>query len=263
MDNVAVVTGGARGIGRAVAELLVEKGYAVVVTDIDGEAARRTASEIRAVEGVTQDVRDEDSHAAVAEAAARHGRLAVWVNNAGVGDHGTLHETSSEAVRRLVDVNLLGVIWGMRAALDAFARTGGQGDVVNIASASALGPVPSLAVYAATKAAVVSVTTSAALETPEQVRVHALCPDGVDTEMVRAMADHSPAKALVHSSGRLLGTEEVAAAAVGLIGSRRVVRTIPAWRAPVIRIGHFVPSGSKGAFKAFEHIGRRVMHKRG
>lgn len=263
MGNVAVVTGGGRGIGRAIAELLVKRGYDVVVTDIDGEAARRTAEEISAVEGITQDVRDEDSHAAVAEAASRHGRLAVWVNNAGVGDHGTLHETSSEAVRRLVDVNLLGVIWGMRAALDAFAKSGTPGDVVNIASASALGPVPTLAVYAATKAAVVSVTTSAALEAPTGVGVHALCPDGVDTQMVREMADHAPAKALVHSSGRLLGTDEVAAAAVGLIGSRRVVRTIPGWRAPIIRIGHFVPSTSKGAFKAFELFGRRVMNRRG
>ena len=262
MRNVAVVTGGARGIGRAVAEKLVGRGYAVVVTDIDGEAARRTAEEIHAVAGVAQDVRDEASHAAVVQDAETHGRLAVWVNNAGVGDHGTLHETSSEGVRRLVDVNLLGVIWGMRAALDAFSRNGRRGDVVNIASASALGPVPTLTVYAATKAAVVSLTTSAALETPKGIRVHALCPDGVDTEMVRAMAEGSTAKALVHSSGRLLTTEEVADAAVALIGSRRVVRTIPAWRAPIIRIGHFVPSGSQGAFKAFELFGRRVMSRR-
>ena len=106
MNKVAVVTGAGRGIGRAVAELLVKDGYAVVVTDVDGEVARRTAAEIGAVEGLAQDVRDEQSHAVASAAAATHGRLAVWVNNAGVGDDGTLAQLSSESVRRLVDTGL-------------------------------------------------------------------------------------------------------------------------------------------------------------
>ncbi len=164
MDS-AVVTGAGRGIGRAVAAGLVERGYAVVVTDVDGDAARRTASEIGAVAGLEQDVRDEATHAAVAAEAARHGRLAVWVNNAGVGYDGTLTDVTSERVDALVDVNLKGVLWGMRAALAAFGP--GGGDVVNVASISGLGPVPGLAVYAATKAAVVSITMSAAVEAPD------------------------------------------------------------------------------------------------
>ena len=258
--NVAVVTGGARGIGRAIAELLVRRGYAVVLTDVDGEGARRTASEIGAAEGLAQDVRDEASHTAVAKAAAAHGVLTVWVNNAGVGYDGTLAELESDQVRALVEVNLLGVMWGMRAAMHAFGE--GEGDIVNIASLSALGPVPALAVYAATKAAVLSVTTSAAIEAADGVRVHALLPDGVDTPMVDAMREDRAAKALVHSGGGLLTANEVAAAAVGLIGSRRVVRTIPAWRSPVVRIGSFVPSHAGAPFKLFEKVGRRVMARR-
>ena len=256
----AVVTGGARGIGRGVAALLVERGYAVVITDIDGEAARRTASEVGASEGLAQDVRDEASHLAVAEAAGRYGRLAVWVNNAGVGDPGSVGELSSEAVNRVVDVNLKGVLWGMRAALGAFGAR--SGDIVNISSLSAMGPVPGLTVYAATKAAVLSATMSAALEAPRQVGVHVLCPDGVDTVMVEEMPDNSAAKALVHSSGGLLTVDEVAQAAVDLIGSRRVVRSLPAWRGPVVRVGSFIPSRSRGAFRAFELVGRRVMKRR-
>jgi NAD(P)-dependent dehydrogenase (short-subunit alcohol dehydrogenase family) len=259
MDKVAVVTGAGRGIGRAVAELLVRNGYAVVVTDVDGEAARRTAEEIGAVEGVHQDVREEASHAAVAEAAARHGRLVVWVNNAGVGDDGTLVDLSSESVQRLVGVNLLGVIWGMRAAITAFGE--GGGDVVNIASASGIGPVPGLSVYAATKAAVVSLTASTALELPQRVRVHAVLPDGVDTEMVKVMRHHG-AKALVHSGGRLLSVDEVAQVAVAMIGGRRVIRTIPAWRGPLIRVGNIAPSRSGGAFRLFERLGHRVVQRR-
>ena len=258
-SDVAVVTGAARGIGRSVAERLVGRGYAVVVTDLDADRVRRTAEEVGAVGWVAQDVRVEASHGQVAAEAARHGRLAVWVNNAGVGDDGTLTEVTSESVRRLVEVNLMGVLWGMRAALAAFGPQGG--DVVNVASASALGPVPGLSVYAATKAAVVSVTTSASVEAPRGVRVHALCPDGVDTDMVAAMRPDGPAKAIVHSGGRLLTVEEVADAAVALIGSRRVVRTLPTWRAPLIRAGSLLPSQTKGGFKAFELLGRRVMRR--
>lgn len=255
--NSAVVTGAGRGIGRAVAEHLVRGGYAVVVTDLDADAARRTAAEVGAAAGVGQDVRDEASHAEVAREAARHGALRVWVNNAGVGYDGTLTQVDSAHVDALVDVNLKGVLWGMRTALAAFGPDGG--DVVNIASASGLGPVPGLSVYAATKAAVVSVTMSAAVEAPRGVRVHALCPDGVDTAMVEAMRPDGPAKAIVHSSGRLLTVDEVAAEAVALVGSRRVVRTLPSWRGGLIRAGALVPSQTRGGFAAFELVGRRVM----
>lgn len=257
---VAVVTGAARGIGRAIAQQLVGQGYAVLVTDVDEPAVRRTADVLGAVAGLGQDVRDEASHAAVAAEAARLGRLAVWVNNAGVGDDGTLAGLPSESVRRLVEVNLLGVLWGMRAAMAAFGPRGG--DVVNVASASAHGPVPGLAVYAATKAAVLSATTSAAVEAPRGVRVHALCPDGVDTQMVAEMDPAGPARAIVHSSGRLRTVDETAAAAVALVGSRRVVRTLPAWRAPVIRLGALLPSRTGPGYKAAEWLGRRVMSRR-
>ena len=256
----AVVTGAGRGIGRAIASRLVRRGYQVVAADIDTALVRRTAAEIGAAEAVTQDVRDEDSHRSLAAAAAEHGRLAVWVNNAGVGDDGALAELSSEQVRRLVEINLLGVTWGMRAALDALGPEGG--DIVNVASASGLGPVPGLSVYAATKAAVVSLTTSVAVEAPRGVRVHALCPDGVDTDLVAAMAHDGAAKALVHSGGRLLTVDEVGREAVALIGSRRVVRSLPAWRGGLIRAGSLAPSVSGQGFALMAGLGRRVIRRR-
>lgn len=259
MDS-AVVTGAGRGIGRGIAELLVIRGYAVVVTDVDGDAARRTAGEVGAVAGLEQDVREEASHARAAREATRHGDLKVWVNNAGVGHDGTLCGVTSEQVDALVDVNLKGVLWGTRTALATFGPDGG--DVVNVASSSGLGPVPGLSVYAATKAAVVSLSMSASIEAPRGVRVHALCPDGVDTQMVAEMDPDGSAKATVHSSGRLLQVEEVAREAVALVGSRRVVRTLPAWRGGLIRMGQLAPSRSEAGFKAFELLGRRVMARR-
>jgi NAD(P)-dependent dehydrogenase (short-subunit alcohol dehydrogenase family) len=256
----AVVTGGARGIGRGIAEIMVRRGYQVVLTDVDGEAARRTAEEIGAAAGLHQDVRQEASHLEVVEEARRHGPLSAWFNNAGVGNDGALMELSSASVEQLVQVNLMGVMWGMRAALDAFGPEGG--DIVNTASLSGHGPVPGLSVYAATKAAVVSLTMSVHVESPRNVRIHALCPDGVDTAMVDGMKHDGRAKALVHSGGRLLTVAEAAQAAVALMGTSRVVRSVPAWRAGLMRVTSVTPSVSMKAEKVFLWEGRRRMRRR-
>ncbi len=254
-----VVTGAARGIGRGIAERMVARGHRVVISDIDGAAARRTAEEIGAAAGLAQDVRDPAGHATVAEAALAHGPLTAWFNNAGVGYDGNLADLSEEAVRALVEVNLLGVIWGTRAAIAAFGPAGG--DIVNTASLSAHGPVPGLSVYAATKAAVVSLTMSVSTEVPRRVRVHALCPDGVDTQMVADMDDRGTAKALVHSGGRILTVDEAADAAVGLVGGRRVVRTVPVWRGALSRSTALTPALSGHALGTFTWVGRRVMRR--
>ena len=164
---------------------MVARGHRVVVTDLDGEGAARTASEIGAAEGLAQDVRDAASHRSVAAAAARHGVLTAWFNNAGVAFDQDLADLTDEQVQATVEVNLLGVMWGTRAAIDAFGDAGG--DIVVTASLSALGPVPNLSAYAATKAAVLSLTTSVNLETPRNVRLHAVCPDGVATPMLEGM----------------------------------------------------------------------------
>jgi NAD(P)-dependent dehydrogenase (short-subunit alcohol dehydrogenase family) len=259
MDS-CVVTGGARGIGRGIAERMVGRGYAVLVTDVDEEAARRTAGEIGAAEGLALDVRDPDAHRAAAEAAAEHGPLTAWFNNAGVGDDGRLDQLTDEQVRRLVEVNLLGCLWGMRTALAAFG-TGG-GDVVNTASLSGLGPVPGYAVYAATKAAIVSATMSVSAEVPQAVRVHALCPDGVQTALLDAQDKNGLGSQLVHSGGRILTVDETADAAVALIGSRRVVRSLPRWRSVVIRTSSLAPSAAGPAATFFAARGRRAIAKR-
>jgi NAD(P)-dependent dehydrogenase (short-subunit alcohol dehydrogenase family) len=212
------------------------------------------------VAGVEQDVRDPGSHRSVAATAAEHGRLAVWVNNAGVGDDGRLAELTDEQVRRLVEVNLLGYAWGMRAALAAFDGRGG--DIVNVGSLSGLGPVPGLSVYAATKAAVVSLTMSVSAEVPRQVRVHTVCPDGVATALLDGMDDSALGSQLTHSGGRILTVDETADAAVALVGSRRVVRTVPTWRGALVRTTTLAPSVAQRAAPFFAARGRRVIAKR-
>jgi NAD(P)-dependent dehydrogenase (short-subunit alcohol dehydrogenase family) len=259
MDS-CVVTGGARGIGRAIAERMVGRGYAVVVADLDGDGARRTAEEVGAVAGLEQDVRDAASHRVVAATAADHGRLAVWVNNAGVGDDGRLAELTDEQVRRLVEVNLLGYAWGMRAALASFDGRGG--DIVNVGSLSGLGPVPGLSVYAATKAAVVSLTMSVSAEVPRHVLVHTICPDGVATALLDGMDVGALGSQLTHSGGRILTVDETADAAVALVGTRRVVRTVPTWRGALVRTTTLAPSVAGRAAPLFAARGRRVIARR-
>jgi NAD(P)-dependent dehydrogenase (short-subunit alcohol dehydrogenase family) len=258
MDSSVVVTGAARGIGRAIAELMVARGHRVVVTDLDGAAAADTASEIGAEEGLTHDVRRPADHAAVAQAALHHGPLVAWFNNAGVGDDGRLADQTEEQVRRLVEVNLLGTLWGMRAALAAFGGRGG--DIVNTASLAGLGPVPGYGVYAATKAGVVSISASVDAETPRQVRVHAVCPDVVDTAMLLEGHTHdSLGSRMAHSGGRILTVDEVAREAVDLVGSHRVLRTVPRWRGGLVRAASLAPSVSKRAMRLVEAQGRRTI----
>jgi NAD(P)-dependent dehydrogenase (short-subunit alcohol dehydrogenase family) len=253
-----VVTGGARGIGRAIAEQLVARGHKVVITDVDGAAAHDTAHEIGAEEGLTHDVRNPADHRAAAEAALHHAPLTAWFNNAGVGDDGRLSEMSEEQVRRLVEVNLLGVFWGMRTALDAFGP--GGGDIVNTASLAGLGPVPGYGVYAATKAGVVSITASVDIETPRNVRVHAVCPDVVQTAMLHEGHSHdSLGSRLAHSGSRVLEPEEVAREAVGLLGSNRVLLSVPRSRGGVVRLSALAPSLSRHAIRLVEAKGRRAI----
>ena len=180
--------------------------------------------------------------------------LTAWFNNAGVAFDQDLADLTDEQVQATVEVNVLGVMWGTRAAIDAFGDAGG--DIVVTASLSALGPVPNLSAYAATKAAVLSLTTSVNLETPRNVRLHAVCPTASPRPCSRGWSA-ARAEKLVRSGGRVLTTDEVAAAAVGLIGSRRVVHTLPGWRSAVMRFGSLMPSQAGPAMKVFELQGSR------
>lgn len=256
--HVSVVTGGARGIGREIAMRMIAQGHQVVITDVLPSVAE-TATSIGAVAGLVHDVRDPAAHLAVAATAAEWGPLGSWFNNAGVGDDGRLSELTDEQVRRLVEVNLLGTLWGMRAALAHFGPAGG--DIVNTASIAGLGPVPGYSVYAATKAAVISISQSGDAESPRGVRVHAVCPDGAQTDMLASQDPAGMGAQLVHSGGRILSAGEVADAAISLVGSRRVILAVPRWRGAVSRVGALAPGVSAGAYALFAAQGRRALKR--
>src|SRR5687768_11022629 len=118
MPGAAVVTGAGRGFGREIARRLAGRGYTVLCTDIDAEAAAESAEQVGGF-STKLDVRDADAHRAAARVAIERGPLEVWVNNAGVLRTVKALEHSDDEVRLLCDVNLLGVIHGSRAAVEA------------------------------------------------------------------------------------------------------------------------------------------------
>jgi len=258
--GVAVVTGAGRGLGRAVANRLAALGHHVVVTDVNLAAAKETAAALPAATAVVHDVRDPAAHRSVAERAAALGPLSVWVNNAGVLATGLPWEQDDETVARLIDVNLLGVIHGCRAAVATMAAGEGAADIVNIASVASFGAVPGVGVYAATKAAVASFTTSLAGDLRwaglERIKVHAFCPGAADTDMVREVAA-DPYSALLHAAPRLLAPDAVADGVVRLIGTRTVLRSLPRRRAAFMRACALAPTTTLPLLPYFRSIGER------
>lgn len=187
-NRVVIVTGAASGIGRAVARRFGEEGARVVIADRDAEAAQQAAEEIKQAGApdawaATCDVSDEAQvTACVAGALERFHRLDVVVNNAGLMTFKPLVELTAEDWRRVLAVDLLGAFFFIR---EAFRHMKPGGAVVNVSSIHALETEPMVAPYAAAKAALVSLTRSAAIEgKPRGIRVNAVLPGAVDTPML-------------------------------------------------------------------------------
>jgi short-subunit dehydrogenase len=259
---VAVVTGAARGLGRTIAAALAQRGHAVLLTDVDAAAAEEAARAIgKGAWAMAQDVRDPASHRAVAAAAAARGRIAVWVNNAGVLSVGAAWEHTEADVRRMIDVNVLGVIWGSQAAVAAMPQ---GGHLINIASMSAFVPAPGLAVYAATKHAVVGFTTALAGDLRRaRVPIHAvaICPDAVETDMVKNVAHHH-ASDVLFSARKMLTADEVAAAVIDSLDHPRVVRILPAARGALVHALHPFPGLGLRLLEQFAALGARRKQRR-
>lgn len=181
-----VVTGAASGIGLAVAEALLQAGAVVFLADRDGgelaAAAGRLGVHAGRVHQAIVDVTDQAQvQRVVDDAVARHGRLDFLFNNAGLGGTMPIEEATLEHWRRIVDVNLWGVVHGVHAALPIMRRQGG-GHIVNTASIAGLVPFPYQALYCATKFAVVGLSESLRFELgAEGVRFSVVCPGNVAT----------------------------------------------------------------------------------
>lgn len=187
-DKVAIVTGGASGIGRALCEDLGRRGAQVIVADINAEGAEKAARAIAAAGGRARAARldvtkAEDVRRLVQETASKHGRLDFMFNNAGIVSIGDARDMDLDHWQRILNVNLMGVLYGTTAAYSLMVRQG-FGHIVNIASSAGLIPVPLLAPYVTTKFGVVGLSQSLRFEGARLgVRVSVVCPGFVRTEI--------------------------------------------------------------------------------
>jgi len=191
--KVAVVTGAARGLGRAQAVLLAREGAKVVATDINETPGKKVAEEIvrEGGEGIflEHDVRSEQSwEKVIQKTLSEYGKLDVLVNNAGVIHHHTIEDISLEKWRWVLSVNLEGVFLGTKYAIGAMKQSGG-GSIINISSIAGLVGMPDTSSYVASKGAVRLFTKSTALECSKakldyNIRVNSIHPGFIYTEMV-------------------------------------------------------------------------------
>lgn len=260
----AVVTGAGRGLGRRLAGLLAERGHRVLVTDVDGDAAKVAAAEIGSgAEAFTLDVTSESQVLAARDRIVEWaGRLDIWVNNAGVMFTGPVWELD-EACRRLtLEVNAIGTMNGTLAAIEAMRGSGG-GHIVNIASLAGISAVPGEGVYAGSKHAVIGFSMSALADLRaakvSDIDISCVCPDGIWTPMLHDRLD-DPGAALSFS-GKLLQPEEVVEAVSLVIDRPRPVMTVPGWRGALCRFGAVFPRVGVATMPLMSAQGRRVQKK--
>ncbi len=197
-DKVAIVTGAARGIGRASAERLLAEGAKVVISDIDEEQLNRTAVELGAAGRVLvqrADVAIKSDVLQLIEAAVRHfGRLDIMVNNAGIAPVVDFLDVTEELLDRVLDVNLKGAFYGTQAAGRQMISQGQGGVIINMSSINSGLANPNVAPYAISKGGMNQVTSTAAVAfAPHGIRVVGVGPGTIMTDMV--------AGAFVNSAG--------------------------------------------------------------
>ena len=194
--KVALVTGGARGMGAAEVRRLHADGASVVAADVLDDDGKALADELGdRVRFVHLDVTSEEQWQAVVEQTERElGKLDVLVNNAGILKFNAVADTPLEEFRQVIEVNLVGVFLGMKTAIPALKRAGG-GSIVNISSTEGLAGTVFCGAYTASKFGVRGITKVAAIEYGgDKIRVNSVHPGGIDTPMTRAVMDEEGRK---------------------------------------------------------------------
>ncbi|WP_280370075.1 SDR family oxidoreductase [Nocardia wallacei] len=183
--RTVAVTGGARGIGRAIAGVLAEAGARVVIGDIDADAAAATGAELALTAALPLDVTDPESFRAFLDAAqAATGPLDVLVNNAGIMPVGRFAAEQDAITRRILDINVYGVLLGTKLALPGMLDRG-RGHIITVASLAGTNPTPGMATYCASKQAVLGFTDVMRLEhRGSGVRFSAVLPTFTRTELI-------------------------------------------------------------------------------
>ena len=218
-NKVALVSGGARGIGAAITKILAQEGAKVVIGDVLEDAGQKTAAEINHAGGecvfVRLDVTSEAAwNSAVGEAVSRFGKLDILVNNAGVTSRGMIEDISVDDWTRVMDVNVKGGFLGTKASIPLMRANGG-GSIVNISSGAAIAPQPNTSgAYSASKGAVRIFTKSTAIQyAGENIRCNSVHPGPVETDMLNLSREDDTERATMKARvplGRFGSAEDIA-----------------------------------------------------
>ena len=232
--KVVVITGAASGIGRATAIAFATEGAKVCCADRDGEGARRTADQIGG-DGFDVDVADADAVEKLAvDVYAKHGRVDVLHNNAGIGHGAPIEETTLEDWQKVLSINLFGVVHGIHAFVPRMLQQGGRSHIVNTASGLGLIAVPGMAPYCASKFAVVGLSESLAVELADRdIGVSVICPGIINTNIVKTARMSETTEQKRDMTMRLYQRhgatpESVAQAVLRAVKKRQVVVPTPA-----------------------------------
>lgn len=225
-DKVVLITGAGNGIGRAAAIAFGQQGASVVVADMSRSAGEETTALITQAGGIATFIlcdvtKDQDVQSMVDGTIETYGKLDIAFNNAGIEiEHSKLADGDEATYDKVMDVNVKGVWRCMKYQIPALLKQSTSA-IVNTASIAGLGAAPKMSIYSASKHAVIGLTKSAAVEYGRKgLRVNAICPAAIDTEMVRRAIENDPQKEQfinnLHPVGRIGQPEEVAAAVLYL-----------------------------------------------
>ena len=243
--KVVAITGGARGIGKATAKALAGRGAQVAIGDLDKPLAEEAAAELgTAAVGLELDVTRRDSFADfLDQVSERLGPLDVLVNNAGIMPIGAFVDEDDATAQRMIDINVHGVIYGMKLAIPGM-RTRGRGHIVNLASQAGKAGLPGGATYCATKHAVVGLSEAVRAELRDSgIEVSVVMPAVVDTELGKGLPDTRGLKKLA--------PEEVADAIVKALEFPKFDVWVPASSAVIDKLMHPLPRRAREAFGRF------------
>jgi len=227
-DKVVAITGASSGMGRAIALLLASSGAKVVLGARREDHLKQLVKQIQdagghAVYAVTDVTSRRDLINLVQLATSAFGRLDVIINNAGISQLSRMDALDVEGWEAMIDVNLKGVLYGMAAAIPVFTAQG-EGYIINIISTSGIKITPTMAVYAATKNAVRTLTEAFRQESDGKIRITGISPGFVNTELANSIRDTAAKKAVQASMESMaLAPEDIAQAAAFIIGQRAEV----------------------------------------
>ncbi|MFA6391314.1 MAG: SDR family NAD(P)-dependent oxidoreductase [Patescibacteria group bacterium] len=219
-NKVAIVTGSASGIGKAIAEQFIKEGAKVVFSDINGDDSISAEFGDKAIFVKCDVSKSQDVKNLVEKTLAHFGQLDVMVNNAGIGGLGGIIDITDESWEKTIGINLSGTMFGMRAAAGVMKDKGIKGSIINLSSILGKVGFSGAIAYCASKGGVVQLTHAGALDlAPDQIRVNAIAPGFIETNMTKDVLEMKEFNDLVISStplGYVGKTEDIANAAVYL-----------------------------------------------